>query len=248
MATLNDLIVDNNNLLIVYTGTWGVGSNASHYGGTMQYTSTTSSYAVISVRGTRIKLYGYTASLYGIAQLYFDGVSQGTLDFYSAVATFQQLMWDSGDVAAGAHVLRLEYTGTKNASSTGYTVDIDYIVVTRPNIAELNAWDDDQAVNIGGIWSNHESLSAVSTYTFNPNENHWNYTGIMTEVELTIFMEKLLEIEQTVDSLFGGNIVIEDNTPSAEYYTMNFYSDAATPVLIKSFMVNKTTGNRTQVS
>lgn len=84
-------------------------------------------------------------------------------------------------------------------------------------------------------------------YSFVPATN-FNYQGYQTEVDLSEFMDKLLEIEEALDSLVGGNIVVEDNTPSAGYITLTFYTDEATPVIHKTYVVNKTTGARTQVS
>lgn len=92
-----------------------------------------------------------------------------------------------------------------------------------------------------------ESSYVESDYTYVPGDN-FNYSGFFSEVELTDFMNKLLEIEERLNSWSGGEIEVEDDTPSAGYVTLKYYTDDATPTLYKTVVVNKTTGARSQAT
>lgn len=81
----------------------------------------------------------------------------------------------------------------------------------------------------------------VPWYTF-------TWEGNYTEVDLTEFMDKLLEIEERLNSWSCGEIEVEDDTPSAGYVTLKYYTDEATPTLYKTIVVNKTTGARSQAT
>lgn len=76
----------------------------------------------------------------------------------------------------------------------------------------------------------------------------FDYAGYFTEVDLTEFMDKLLEIEERLNSWSCGEIEVEDDTPSAGYVTLKYYTDEATPTLYKTIVVNKTTGARSQAT
>jgi hypothetical protein len=89
--------------------------------------------------------------------------------------------------------------------------------------------------------------SVMNSYTFVP-EAIYIIDARYSEVDLSEFMNKLLEIEQAMDSYTRGEIVVEDETPSAGYFTMKYYTDEATPILLSTFIVNKSTGSRTQAS
>jgi glycosyltransferase involved in cell wall biosynthesis len=64
----------------------------------------------------------------GIAEVTIDGVSQGTIDLYSA-----QIEWQSRRrfccFAPGRHVVTIHVTGQANAKSSGRFVDVDSLVV-----------------------------------------------------------------------------------------------------------------------
>ncbi len=102
-------------------------------------------------------------------------------------------------------------------------------------VASVKAGDAESGWNLGENY----------TYVI---PNAFDYGGFLTEVDLTDFMEKLLEIEESVNSWFRGEIEIEDDTPSAGYVTLKYYTDEATPVLFKTVVVNKTTGARSQAT
>lgn len=70
-----------------------------------------------------------TGSTRGIFEIIVDGVTEATVDCYAASSsTASEVLTGLG---AGAHTLRIRQTGTKNATSTGYTCAITYLIVTK---------------------------------------------------------------------------------------------------------------------
>lgn len=65
-------------------------------------------------------VFGITGNNYGIAQVWFDGISLGTLDFYTAAAGSFIYGLVAVPVGDGPHTVRIGKTGTKNASSIEY--------------------------------------------------------------------------------------------------------------------------------
>ncbi|MBW7452607.1 Ig-like domain-containing protein, partial [Paenibacillus sepulcri] len=71
----------------------------------------------------------------GIAQLYVDGVSQGSpVDEYHPAQTFPAADMGSSILEAGSHKFRFVVTG-KNAGSSGYHLTFDYIKLARKDAA-----------------------------------------------------------------------------------------------------------------
>jgi hypothetical protein len=90
-------------------------------------------------------------------------------------------------------------------------------------------------------WKAVTSLTTVPKTSFNINAGK-------TEADLSDFMNKLLEIEERLNSWSCGEIEVEDDTPSAGYATLKYYSDEATPTLYKTIVVVKATGARSQAT
>lgn len=77
-----------------------------------------------------LALRGTTSS--GIAQLDFDGVSMGTFDTYrSPIQEGMTALVDLVVPVDGWHKVRLHATGTKHASSSGYSVCVNRIWFVR---------------------------------------------------------------------------------------------------------------------
>jgi hypothetical protein len=67
----------------------------------------------------------------GIMQVFLDGVSQGTIDLYSAAHAASAVLMTVQSVSLGEHRIKLSPTNTKNASSSGFIVAADAIEVMR---------------------------------------------------------------------------------------------------------------------
>ena len=58
-----------------------------------------------------------------------DSTTVFTVDLYSATTKYKQTVWKSGFLTPGDHTVKIERLGTRNASSSGYTIDLDAIDV-----------------------------------------------------------------------------------------------------------------------
>jgi hypothetical protein len=67
----------------------------------------------------------------GEAQIFLDGVSQGTVDLYAAAGTASASLLTVTDVPLGQHTVKMVCTGSKNGASSGYTVIWDALQVMR---------------------------------------------------------------------------------------------------------------------
>jgi hypothetical protein len=106
----------------------------TYYNASQHWTSTTGDRASLSFSGTRVALYGAVAPWHGIAAVSVDGGTATSVDLYAASKAGNVLLWTSPLLAAGAHTLTVQATGTKNGASTGTT-----IVVDRADIATSSA-------------------------------------------------------------------------------------------------------------
>jgi hypothetical protein len=68
---------------------------------------------------------------YGLAQIFIDGVQQGSsLDLYSATTHKKLIAWaPATPLSAGSHTLELRVLGTKNSHATATRVDLDALLV-----------------------------------------------------------------------------------------------------------------------
>ena len=77
----------------------------------------------MSFNGTYVSWLAKKSPVYGKAQVFVDGVDQGTIDLYSA-ATLYTSVW-SKNLPAGNHTVTIAWTGTKNASATDTNISVD---------------------------------------------------------------------------------------------------------------------------
>lgn len=84
---------------------------------------------LIAFTGTRIQAFAPTNPMVGIASYSLDGGTAIMIDQYSATPKFNQLVFDSGTLARGHHVLRIVVTGTKNAASSAQMVSLDDVII-----------------------------------------------------------------------------------------------------------------------
>jgi hypothetical protein len=103
-------------------------SNESSHGA-----NTAGAQAEIVVYGNRLAVYGVLASDAGVLEIYLNDVKVGSIDQYRAGApSYDQLLWDSGDISYSSHVLRLVSSGTKSSKALNSWVRIDHIEVATP--------------------------------------------------------------------------------------------------------------------
>jgi hypothetical protein len=91
----------------------------------------TNAWAEMAYVGWGCQIWAPTSSSQGIADIYLDGVSMGTVDQYTSTSQPSTMLLQLQNVSLGTHVLQVVVSGTKNSSSSGYTVIFDSLKVMR---------------------------------------------------------------------------------------------------------------------
>ncbi|HZX48039.1 MAG TPA: hypothetical protein VFF47_02345 [Nitrospirota bacterium] len=109
---------------IAYSGTWNSLVCNPCNNGFLKYSGQTGAKAEFSFYGTGIKWTTAKAPSLGKAKIYFNGVYKGMVDLYSPNVQYPVVLEGKG-LPAGNYTLRIEVSGQKNPSSTGYYTLID---------------------------------------------------------------------------------------------------------------------------
>lgn len=143
-----------------YGGTW---TTSTSYAGAMnrdeRWTAVTSNYAQLTFTGTTVKWIGLKSSNQGNADVYVDGVLQTTVDLYAASDQLQQVLYSKTGLSAGSHTIKVVVKGTKNASSSGYYVNLDSFIITPWSLPPFYN-DSDPLVTYGGSWTSGAVVGA----------------------------------------------------------------------------------------
>ncbi|MDR4949953.1 S8 family serine peptidase [Neobacillus cucumis] len=115
---------------IGYVPAWSTSSNTSASGGSYAVTNTAGAKAQFVFNGTSVSLTGTKYATQGMVKITVDGVST-TTSLYSASTLYKQTYYTKTGLAAGRHVLTIEWTGKAatgvKKSATG--VNLDTIIV-----------------------------------------------------------------------------------------------------------------------
>lgn len=96
---------------------------------TEHYSSTANSTATLRFQGTSAVIYGKRDAHHGQMSISIDGGPAAIVDCYASVATPEAMLFDSGVLTDTIHTVVCTVTGTKQASSTGNTVALNYAKV-----------------------------------------------------------------------------------------------------------------------
>lgn len=111
--------------IVAYSGTWRAFQYVMYSGGGIQRAESPGAYVDIPFYGTSALLIGNRSASGGQAHLYLDGVYVATIDTYHASVQYQHLLYETGTLSEGLHVLRVEAAWTKNSASNNYYVSVD---------------------------------------------------------------------------------------------------------------------------
>lgn len=124
-------------------GGWTTESNVNFSGGSVKHSSTAGDAAtfIFTVGNTTDTVYWKStkAADRGKANVYLDDVLQPEVDLYNATTLYIATAYSTtGLSTTSIHTLRVEPKGTKNASSSGYRVDIDAFAVNAVTTEETS--------------------------------------------------------------------------------------------------------------
>lgn len=115
---------------VTYTGSWATSSNTADYKGSIRYGDTAGIKASRTFSGQRIRFFCRKGPQGGRADIRVDGVLKVSgYDMYAATNTYQVEAYDLGGLDPSVtHTIEVIATGTKNASSGGTNIHIDFFL------------------------------------------------------------------------------------------------------------------------
>jgi hypothetical protein len=116
---------------ITYSGNVGQVSAAGPYMGTLTVLDGDGEEATFTFTGRRVGVLFQKNAASGKAQIWLDGVLVSVLELYSRATTNPNFAWTS-TVPDGEHTVRIVWTGTKHARSSGTAISVDgFAVIAR---------------------------------------------------------------------------------------------------------------------
>ncbi|MBA4055205.1 MAG: hypothetical protein C0490_10870, partial [Marivirga sp.] len=112
-------------------GGWtnGTNSSKSYLYETVSFSNVATNFATLTFVGNKVELSTSKASHHGIAGVSIDNGPEIMVDLYSATRQDFSTVFNSGVLTEGNHTIKIRVTGTKNSSSSGTYVVIDYLKV-----------------------------------------------------------------------------------------------------------------------
>ena len=115
--------------LLAYLGNWSQQISALQSGGSLARTDSKGAKVVARFTGTTFELLALTGTECGKASVVIDGGAPQEVDLYSASEQHRVSIFATNSLVDGTHVALISCTGTKNAASTGYSINIDAVRV-----------------------------------------------------------------------------------------------------------------------
>lgn len=129
----------------------------------------TDNYYQMSFNGTQAKVYAAKASGHGIAGISIDGGAETLVDTYASTRADNALIYTSPELSPGQHTVKVRVTGTKNASSSGYTITADRMdVITPVTVNDNTTGTGNNQYQYNTTWSYGAQSGAYN------NDNHWS--------------------------------------------------------------------------
>jgi SpoIID/LytB domain protein len=148
--------IDDVNPNIAYLGNWATGWATSAFGKSFVAVGSAAK-AALSFDGTYMALVTKTGANYGKATITLDGGTPLTVDYYSPTVQYQQTIYSTGNLAPGVHNVVIEWAGTKNARSWGYSIGLDAVDVIGTLVPSPDAppryEQSDTNFSYGGPWA-----------------------------------------------------------------------------------------------
>jgi hypothetical protein len=125
-SSVTQTTVNDDNASITYNGSWTDNNSAQgRINNDEHYTNVTNNYVEFTFTGTEVVYIGTKFSNRGQADIYIDSAYQATIDLYSSSVLNQQKIYTKTGLSNGSHTIKVVCKGQKNASSTGYYIDVD---------------------------------------------------------------------------------------------------------------------------
>jgi hypothetical protein len=203
---------------ILYLGNWLTFTTSGASGGTYAYADSPAR-ALVWFSGTNLDLLATTGLTQGKATVKLDGVSKGTISFYSSTTLRKQKVWSTGTLSSGTHKVELAWTGQAGTSG-GTRVNIDALDVTGTLVkAGLTTVEQpDSRLAYTGTWT-ASSADAASNGSF----RYANTSGSSVTIDFTgsylVWVAKKSSVYGIAKvTLDGGKPVLVDLYNAATVY------------------------------
>lgn len=159
---------------------WIYGKENSAYQNDNHYSNTAGDTCRIRFKGTRLKYFGAKASNHGIAAFSLDGGSETMVDCYAASRNATELLFDTGDLEYGEHILTVRVTGEKNNSSGDYYLNTDRVEMAIRTVqgVPLQTIVNDRETGTGENQFDYSGTWATGSggAGFYQGDNYWSNT------------------------------------------------------------------------
>lgn len=119
----------------VFSGSWSSFWSFQSYNGTVHQSDIIYATASAQIVGSRVRIIGWKGPNMGKADVRIDGVFVETIDAYNAVETYQQVIYDSGEIGYGEHNIELIVNHDKREESTWYWILFDAFLVDARQVS-----------------------------------------------------------------------------------------------------------------
>jgi hypothetical protein len=191
----------------IQTG-WSNAGSQSAWGGSYWMTNTGGGSITLPFSGMRYSLMATTGGSWGELRVTVDSQPSFLVDLYGLGARYQQTVYTSPFLAPGNHVLKLEWSGEKNASAGDTTVNIDAVdilgVYDLPIITQVSPANGPEA---GG------NKVVLTGYTF--TDSPTVYFGATAASDVTVDSENQITatappgsgtVKVTVENMYGWSL------------------------------------------
>jgi len=133
------------------------------------YSKEAGTVCTIRFEGTHLKYYGAKAPGHGIAAFSVDGGEETRVDCYAKKRSLPMVLFDTGLLTSGEHVLTVKVTGEKNDAAADCYVTADKIEVTSPASVMNDSVQgmENLQFQYEGTWAPSQDIDCYQ------GDNHW---------------------------------------------------------------------------
>ncbi len=175
--SINNSTMGTEDYQFTFSEGWGYKEQQSAYAGDESYSNAPDSYFQMKFKGSQSKWYGALNNTCGMADIYIDGILIKTVDCYSPTRVDNQLLFDSGKLTKGQHVLKVVISNEKNEN----TIE-RYITADRIEVETSDVIVEPMTINDDFIGTGKYQFSYSDAWAYHPSANTYKgdetYTNI----------------------------------------------------------------------
>lgn len=127
--------IDNSSPDPVYSGVWTTFTNAAYAGGTQVMSREAGASVEVTFYGSGVRWIADRHTARGKANVYVNGVLEGTIDSYNPTVLYRQTLFEKTGLPEGVHRLRIEVLGERSAGASNTYVAFDALEAIQPTFA-----------------------------------------------------------------------------------------------------------------